>query len=67
MLHYISDHYPIYLTVSKTRSKRDVKQSFFRDSRRVDFIAFDRDLQETLDSYRCNTQNGMLMKYLILL
>jgi len=28
MLHDISDHYPIYLTVSKAQLKRDVKQIF---------------------------------------
>jgi len=50
MLHDISDHYPIYLTVSKARLKRDVKQGFFRDTSNVDAIAFDRDLHETLDS-----------------
>jgi len=38
------------LTASKARSKRDVKQRFFRDASNVDVIAFDRDLQETLDS-----------------
>jgi len=46
----INDHYPIYLTVSKARLKRDVKQRFFRDTRNVDIIAFDRDLHETLES-----------------
>jgi len=50
MLHDISDHYPIHLTVSKARLKRDVKQRFFRDTSNVDVIAFDRDLHETLDS-----------------
>jgi len=30
MLHNISDHYPIYLTVSKARLKRDVKQRYFK-------------------------------------
>jgi len=49
MLHDISDHYPIHLTVSKARLKRDVKQRFFRDTSNVDVIAFDRDLHETLD------------------
>jgi len=48
MLHDISDHYPIYLTVGKARLKRDVKQRLFRDTRNVDIIAFDRDLHETL-------------------
>ena len=51
MLHDISDHYPFYLTVSKARLKRDVKQRFFRDTRNVDVITFDRDLHETLDSW----------------
>jgi len=46
MLHVISDHYPIYLTVSKARLKRDVKQRFFRDTSNVNIIAFDRDLHE---------------------
>jgi len=50
MLHNISDHYPIYLTVTKARLKRNVKQRFFRDTSNVDVIAFDRDLHETLDS-----------------
>ena len=50
MLHDISDHYPIYLTVSKVRLKRDVKQRYFRDTSNVITIAFDRDLHETLDS-----------------
>ena len=50
MLHDISDHYPIYLTVSKARLKRDAKLRFFRDASNVDVIAFDRDLHETLDS-----------------
>jgi len=50
MLHDISDHYPIYLTVSKARLKRDVKQRFFRDTSNVNIIAFDRDLHESLDS-----------------
>ena len=50
MLHDISDHYPIYLTVSKARLKRDVKQRYFRDTSNVNIIAFDRDLHETLDS-----------------
>jgi len=50
MLHDISDHYPIYLTVTKARLKRDVKQIFFRDTSNVDITAFDRDLHETLDS-----------------
>jgi len=50
MLHDISDHHPIHLTVSKARLKRDVKQRFFRDTSNVDVIAFDRDLHETLDS-----------------
>jgi len=50
MLHNISDHYPIYLTVSKARLKRDVKQRYFRDTSNVNIIAFDRDLHETLDS-----------------
>jgi len=50
MLHDISGHYPVYLTVSKARLKRGVKQRFFRDTSNVDGIAFDRDLHETLDS-----------------
>ena len=50
MLHDISDHYPIYVTVSKARLKRDVKQRFVRDTSNVDIITFDRDLHETLDS-----------------
>ena len=50
MLHDISDHYPIYLTVSKARLKRDVKQRYFRDTSNVNIIAFDRNLHETLDS-----------------
>jgi len=50
MLHDISDHYPIYLTVSKGRLKRDVKQRYFRDTSNVNIIDFDRDLHETLDS-----------------
>ena len=50
MLHDISDHYPIYLTVSKARLKRDVKQRYFRDTRNVNIIAFNRDLHEILDS-----------------
>ena len=50
MLHDIGDHYPIYLTVSKARFKRDVKQRFFRDTSNLDIITFDRDLDETLDS-----------------
>ena len=41
---------PIYLTVSKTRLKRDIKQKFFRDTRNVEIIALDRDLRETLDT-----------------
>jgi len=50
MLHDISDHYTIYLTVSKARLKRDVKQRFFRDTSNVDVIACDHDLHETSDS-----------------
>ena len=50
MLYDISDHYPIYLTVSKARLKRDVKQRYFRDTCNVNIIAFDRNLHETLDS-----------------
>jgi len=50
MLHNISDHYPIYLTVSKARLKRGVKQRYFRDTSNDNIIAFDRDLHETLDS-----------------
>ena len=50
MLRDISDHYPIYLTVSKARLKRDVKQRYFRDTSNVNIIVFDRDLHETLDS-----------------
>jgi len=50
MLHDISDHYPIYLIVSKAQLKRDVKQRYFRDTSNVNIIAFDRDLHETLDS-----------------
>ena len=50
MLHDISDDYPIYLTVTKAQSKRDVKQKIFRDTSNVDIIAFDRNLYETLDS-----------------
>jgi len=50
MLHDISYHYPIYLTVSKARLKRDVKQRYFRDTSNVNIIALDRDLHETLDS-----------------
>ena len=50
MLHHISDHYPIYWTVSKARLKRDVKQRYFRDTSNVNIIAFDRDLHETSDS-----------------
>jgi len=38
MLHVISDHYPIYLIVSKARLKRDVRQRFFRDTSNVDII-----------------------------
>jgi len=41
MLHDINDHYPKYSTVSKARLKRDIKQSFFRDSRNDDTIVFD--------------------------
>jgi len=37
------------LTASKARSKRDVKQRFFRDTNNVNTTAFDRDLHETLD------------------
>ena len=48
MLRDISDHYPIYLTVSKARLKSDVKQRYFRDASNVNIIAFDRDLHETL-------------------
>jgi len=51
MLHDISDHYPIYLTVSKARLKKDVKQRLFRGTSSVNIIAFDRDLHETLDSF----------------
>jgi len=40
MLHNISDHYPIYVTVSKARLKRDIKQRFFRVTNNVDIIAF---------------------------
>jgi len=36
--------------VSKARLKRDVKQTFFRDTSNVDIIAFDCDLHETLNS-----------------
>ena len=61
MLHDISDHYPIYLTVSKAQIKRDVKQRSFRDTSNVNIIAFDRDLHET---YRFVTD---AMKNLILL
>jgi len=50
MVHDISDHYPIYLIVSKARLKRDVKQRYFRDTSNVNIIAFDHDLHETLDS-----------------
>jgi len=50
VLHDISDHYPIYLTVSKARLKRDVKQRYFKDTSNVNIIAFDRDLHEILDS-----------------
>jgi len=49
MLHDISDHYPISLTVSKARLKRDVKERCFRDTSNVNIISFDRDLHETLD------------------
>ena len=35
MLHDISDHYPLYLTVSKARLNRDVKQKIFRDTSNV--------------------------------
>ena len=48
MLHDISDHYPIYLTVSKAGLKRDVRQRYFRDTSNVNIIDFDRDLRETL-------------------
>jgi len=48
MLYDISDNYPIYLTVSKARSKRDVKQNVFRDTSNVDVVPFDFDLHETL-------------------
>ena len=50
MLHDISDHYPIYLTVCKARLQRDVKQRYFRDTRNVNIFAFNRDLHEILDS-----------------
>ena len=66
MLHDISDHYPIYLTVTKARLKRDVKQIFFRDTSNVDITAFDRDLHETLDSLPMQ-YSVILMKNLILL
>ena len=36
--------------MSKARLKRDVKQTFFRDTSNVDIIAFDCDLHETLNS-----------------
>ena len=39
ILHDISDHFPIHLTVNKTRLKRDIKQRFVRDTRNVDIIA----------------------------
>jgi len=39
-----------FLTLSKVRLKRDIKQRFFRDTRNVDIVAFDRDLLETLNS-----------------
>jgi len=51
MLHDISDHYPIYLTVSKVRLKRDVKKRYFRDTKNVNIIALNRDLNEILDSF----------------
>jgi len=35
--------------VSKTRLKKDIIQRFFRDTRNVDIIAFDRDLNKTSD------------------
>ena len=50
VLHDISDHCPIYMTVSKARLKRDVKQKYFRDTSNVNITAFDRDLHETSDS-----------------
>ena len=59
MLHDISDHYPIYLTVSKARLKRDAKQRYFRDTSNVNIIAFDRDLNET---YRFVTDAILRMK-----
>ena len=49
MLYDISDHYPIYLTMSKARLKRDVKQRYSRDTKHVNIIAFNRDLHEILD------------------
>jgi len=36
--------------VSIARLKRYIKQRFFRYTRNVDIIAFDRDIHETLDS-----------------
>ena len=67
MLHDISDHYPIYLTVSKARLKRDVKQRYFRDKKNVDIIAFNRDLHEILDSLPMQYSEWNVKKNLILL
>jgi len=50
MLHDISDHYPIYLTVSKVRWKRDINQRIFRNTSNVNIIALVLDLHETWDS-----------------
>jgi len=50
MLRDISDHYPIYLTVSKTRIKRDIQKRFLIQTHNIDTIAFDRDLCVTPDS-----------------
>jgi len=67
MLHDISDHYPIYLSVSKARLKTAVKQRYFRDTSNDNIIAFDRYLHETLDSLPMQYSEWNVNKNLILL
>jgi len=57
--------------VSKTRLKKDIIQRFFRDTRNVDIIAFDRDLNKTSDllpmqysGWNVNEKSDFIVRFL---
>jgi len=67
MLHDISDHYPINLTVSKAQLKEMSNKDILEIQATLISLLLIATCTKLLIRYQYNTHNGMLMKNLILL